>query len=110
MSAESFPSQAQNKRLLGTQFAALMKEAKDTTDTMEDIPFDFRHAKREAKQRFPREWALTEERRAYLQNAWAKNEGRAIEGAKMIDEARMQELVTPVPVAVPTTKTKGAAR
>ncbi|KAF2151475.1 hypothetical protein K461DRAFT_211792, partial [Myriangium duriaei CBS 260.36] len=67
MSSESFPSQAQNKRHLGSTLANLMKEAKDDTDKMEDIPFDFRHARRAATPQFPKEWVLTEGRRRELE-------------------------------------------
>lgn len=40
MSCESFETQAQNKRYLGDTVQNLIVEAKDTTDTFEDVPFD----------------------------------------------------------------------
>jgi small subunit ribosomal protein S35 len=67
LSCESFDTQPQNKRHLGDTIAALLAEAKDATDTFEDVPFDFRHHKVKKRFEFPKEWAMTEKRRVELQ-------------------------------------------
>lgn len=68
MSCEQFDTQAQNKRFLGETITALLKEAKDTKDTFEDVPFDFRHHKPKPRYEFPKEWILTKERKQYLES------------------------------------------
>lgn len=67
MSCESYETQAQNKRYLGDIFQSLLKEAKDETDTMEDIPLYTKHHRFKSIPQFPREWILTEERQKELQ-------------------------------------------
>ena len=79
MSSESFETQAQNKRYLGDLVDVLMAEAKDETDTLEDIPVDFRHVKWKPKLEFPEHWKLTEERRQVLEKQWAEAEARESE-------------------------------
>lgn len=81
MSCESHDTQAQNKRFLGETIESLVKEAKDLKDDFEDVPFDFRHHKPRKFFEFPKEWALTPERKKYLE------EKRAVQ-AKMEDEKR----------------------
>lgn len=97
MSAESFETQAQNKRYLGDTVQTLIKEAKDPKDTFEDVPFDFRHHKPKAKLRFPEEWLLTEERKKMLEEKRVlrveEQEKRLlIDGVKEIEEARNIDL------------------
>ncbi len=67
MSSEMFETQAQNKRYLGDLVETLMAEAKDDTDTFEDIPFDFRHHKVKKRIEFPKDWVLTAERKSLLE-------------------------------------------
>ncbi|KAF4550325.1 37S ribosomal protein S24-like protein [Elsinoe fawcettii] len=98
MSSESFPSQAQNKRYLGDTLAKLIAEAKDQQDPMEDIPFDFRHAKENQKLSFPKEWRITNERKQQLEKK--REEARralqgegddtveAVDGIRAIEEGR----------------------
>jgi len=57
----------------------LVKEAKDLKDDFEDVPFDFRHHKPKKFYAFPKEWALTPERKQYL-------EAKRAEKAKLDDE------------------------
>ncbi|CAG8513827.1 11923_t:CDS:2 [Ambispora gerdemannii] len=54
---EKFPYHAQNKKYLSDLLDRLIKEAKDETDTFEDIPIDLRHIKkRKPKLCYPKEW------------------------------------------------------
>ncbi|KAG5513434.1 hypothetical protein PMAC_001498 [Pneumocystis sp. 'macacae'] len=55
-SCELFPYRIQNKKYLNEQLHKLIKEAKDTSDTFEDIPQDFRHVKSKHRLVFPKEW------------------------------------------------------
>lgn len=68
MSCENFEHPAQNKRYLGDVVMKLIAEAKDPKDTFEDIPLDTRHhnSKLKVKPKFPKEWRMTEDRRAQL--------------------------------------------
>ena len=98
MSAENFETQAQNKRYLGDTVSSLIAEAKDpSTDSFEDVPFDFRHHKEKPKLKFPDEWLLTEERKAELEakrKARQDNErqrfvaGQVADGVRAISEGR----------------------
>lgn len=81
LSTEQFDTQTQNKRFLGETITSLIAEAKDATDTFEDVPFDFRHHKEKVRHAFPQEWVLTEERKAYL-------EGKRAEKARLEDVRR----------------------
>ena len=56
MSSEMFETQAQNKRYLGDLVDTLIAEARNTTDTFEDVPLDFRHHKFKQKLEFPEAW------------------------------------------------------
>jgi len=57
MSCEMFEHQAQNKRYLSDLVDKLITSARDPTDTFEDVPFDFRHVKKQKpKPKFPHEW------------------------------------------------------
>ncbi|KAK6332911.1 37S ribosomal protein S24, mitochondrial [Orbilia brochopaga] len=58
-SAEMFPHQHQNKRYLSELMDKLIAEAKDDTDTFEDVPFDFRHHKFQTPKSFPKGWRMT---------------------------------------------------
>ncbi|OJD09614.1 hypothetical protein ACJ73_10185 [Blastomyces percursus] len=66
MSAEKFPTRAQNKRYLGDIVDSLIKEAKEG-DSFADVPLDLRHHKPKTKLNFPKEWAMTEKRKRQLQ-------------------------------------------
>jgi small subunit ribosomal protein S35 len=88
LSCEKFDTQAQNKRFLGETIHSLIQEAKDSKDTFADVPFDFRHHKPKKRWEFPKEWALTPERKQYLENKRAeaaKMEDRKVQNGKMID-------------------------
>lgn len=94
LSCEQFDTQAQNKRFLGETIQSLVAAAKDTTDSFEDVPFDFRHHKQKKRFEFPREWALTKERKAYLQEKRASdakmqderlNNGKLVDGKTVIE-------------------------
>ncbi|RPB09376.1 hypothetical protein P167DRAFT_492377 [Morchella conica CCBAS932] len=77
MSSEMFQHQAQNKRYLSDLVDSLIAEAKDSTETFEDIPFDFRHheaKKAPPKPKFPKEWRLSPKRRAQLEEERANLE------------------------------------
>ncbi|TQS35011.1 hypothetical protein Golomagni_04583 [Golovinomyces magnicellulatus] len=67
MSCESYGTQAQNKRYLGDIFASLVKEAKDTTDTMEDIPLSTKHHTFKQVPQFPQEWIINKNRQKELE-------------------------------------------
>lgn len=88
MACEKFDTQAQNKRFLGETIHSLIQEAKDSKDTFEDVPFDFRHHKPKPKHYFPTEWVLTKERKAYLEAKraeQAKLEDERLHNGKLID-------------------------
>ncbi len=71
MSCESFETQAQNKRYLADTITKLIAEAKDLeTDSFADVPLDTRHHKPRIKHKFPKEWAMTAERKAQLEDKW----------------------------------------
>ncbi|EWC44156.1 hypothetical protein DRE_06981 [Drechslerella stenobrocha 248] len=61
-SCEKFAHQHQNKRYLSELIDKLIVEAKDDTDTFEDVPFDFRHHKFKPQRSFPKEWRMTPEK------------------------------------------------
>jgi len=114
LSAEQFDTQTQNKRFLGETITSLVAEAKDATDTFEDVPFDFRHHREKAFHEFPREWILTPERKRYLEAKRAekarlederKGNGRLVDG-QLVVEARLPLLEQEVPVLVETRKRK----
>lgn len=81
LSCEKFTTQVQNKRFLGETIAALVAEAKDMKDKFEDVPFDFRHHRVKKRHEFPKEWAMTAERRQQLEAK--REEARRIEDEKM---------------------------
>jgi len=94
LSAELYPTPAQNKRYLGDLFTKLTTEARDATDTFEDVPFDFRHYKPKKEHLFPEEWKLTDERRQMLEEKRAKVNkeefdreytGKLVQGEKVIE-------------------------
>lgn len=85
-----------------------MKEAQDSKDMFEDVPFDFRHVKVKKRVEFPREWVLTQERKRALEEKrreMARLEdqrlynGLLVDGKTVIDtslpflEAREPEMV-----------------
>ncbi|KAK8115188.1 mitochondrial ribosomal subunit protein-domain-containing protein, partial [Apiospora kogelbergensis] len=73
MSCEQFDHQAQNKRYLGDLVEKLVAQAKDKTDTFEDVPLDTRHHQIKVRPQFPKEWRLTEERMQQLDAARQKS-------------------------------------
>ncbi|TAQ90163.1 hypothetical protein B7494_g1459 [Chlorociboria aeruginascens] len=95
MSSEQFETQTQNKRYLGELVETLLAEAKDDTDTFEDVPLDTRHCIIKQKPKFPKEWRITKERQAeletYRQNTLQHDEQQRITGG-LIDGVKMIEL------------------
>ncbi|KAI9806764.1 MAG: hypothetical protein M1825_006221 [Sarcosagium campestre] len=96
MSCEMFETQAQNKRYLGDLVDTLLREARDPTDTFEDIPFDFRHHKSKPVIKFPRHWSMTPERRQYLEDSRKESllleqqrveQGRLVDGLAIVNQA-----------------------
>jgi small subunit ribosomal protein S35 len=111
LSCEKFDTQAQNKRFIGETIQSLMDAAKDTKDSFEDVPFDFRHHKPKKRVAFPKEWALTPERKKYLENKRAEqakledqraNNGFMVDGKTVIDTSLpfVSEAAQPEPVLV----------
>ncbi|KAI9758915.1 MAG: N-acetylglucosaminyldiphosphodolichol N-acetylglucosaminyltransferase catalytic subunit alg13 [Chaenotheca gracillima] len=105
MSCEMFESAAQNKRYLGDLVGTMLREARDKSDTFEDVPFDFRHVKRKEKPRFPDEWLMTEERRQYLDGVRQEKKALAaqekvVDGVQLIESAITQR-ISSQPEAVP---------
>lgn len=92
MSCEMFETQAQNKRYLGDLVDTLMTEAKDSSDTFEDIPLDFRHHKFNPPPEFPDSWKLTNEKKQQLQidrqqRLLAEQKGQITDGVQIIEAA-----------------------
>lgn len=96
MSSEMFETAAQNKRYLGDLVDTLIEEAKDETDTFEDVPLDFRHHKSKPKVQFPEGWKLTKEKKARLaedrklrleQEQEREMTGKLVEGVRVVEEA-----------------------
>lgn len=96
MSSEMFETPAQNKRYLGDLVDTLIEEAKDETDTFEDVPLDFRHHKFKPKVEFPEGWKLTREKKARLeegrrmrleQEREREEQGKLVEGVRVVEEA-----------------------
>ncbi|KZM28481.1 37S ribosomal protein S24, mitochondrial [Ascochyta rabiei] len=114
MSTEQFDTQTQNKRFLGETIQSLIAEAKDSTDTFQDVPFDFRHHRPKLRHAFPPAWALTPERKAYLaqrradqarlQDVRAGN-GQLIDGKTVVDTS-LPFLADPEPVLVQAPRRK----
>ncbi|RKU46625.1 37S ribosomal protein S24, mitochondrial [Coniochaeta pulveracea] len=96
MSCEMFEHQAQNKRYLGDLVEKMIATAKDPTDTFEDIPLDTRHHTFTKKPKFPKEWRLTAERQAQIEeqrkqalllDETKRREGSLIDGVERIQYA-----------------------
>lgn len=68
MSCDMFETQAQNKRYLGDLVDSLLNEARDPSDTFEDIPVDFRHHNFKTRLQFPDGWKMTAERAKQLKD------------------------------------------
>lgn len=73
----------------------------DPTDTFEDVPLDTRHHHFKPKPTFPKEWAVTEQRREelikYRQAMTLKDQqreitGQLIDGIKQIEEGLRKPL------------------
>ncbi|KAK5082071.1 37S ribosomal protein S24, mitochondrial [Lithohypha guttulata] len=98
ISCENFENAAQNKRYLGDLVQKLVKEAKDSTDTFEDVPLDFRHHKPRKVAIFPDSWkidgqqgvqSLTERRGATKlleegEAATAQQQKKPVDGREMV--------------------------
>ena len=91
MSCEKYENAAQNKRYLGDLVQSLIKEAKDSKETFEDIPLDFRHHKPKKPLRFPEHWKITKDHPKAL--LASKAVPQLTEGQMSEDEAKIQELV-----------------
>ena len=109
MSCELFDTLPQNKRFLGDTISKLLAEARNDKDTFADVPFDFRHHKPKVRHEFPKEWVLTEERKRYLEEKRRQtakldderlNNGRLVDGQKIIETALPFTVPTPEPVMV----------
>lgn len=96
MSSEMFETPAQNKRYLGDLVDTLIEEAKDETDTFEDVPLDFRHHKFKPKVEFPEGWKLTREKKGRLeedrklrleQEREREVQGKLVQGVRVVEEA-----------------------
>ncbi|KAI4600785.1 37S ribosomal protein S24, mitochondrial [Pestalotiopsis sp. 9143b] len=112
MSCEQFDHQAQNKRYLGDLVNKLVTEAKDPTDTFADIPLDTRHHQIKNKPKFPKEWYITVDRMAELEQQREKallldqakeDAGSLVDGSQVI-EKHYQRIE---PVAIPA-RARGA--
>ncbi|KAK7964897.1 hypothetical protein PG988_009901 [Apiospora saccharicola] len=95
ISCEQFDHQAQNKRYLGDLVEKLVVQAKDTTDTFEDIPLDTRHHQIKVRPKFPKEWRLTEARMQQLEEARQQSllldqakeqDGQLVDGNERVDK------------------------
>ncbi|CAN8105744.1 unnamed protein product [Discula destructiva] len=116
MSCESFEHQAQNKRHLAETVEQMLAEARDPTDTFEDVPLDLRHHKMKIKPKFPLEWRMSDNRmqqiHAYRQEAKRledekRADGRMIDGLEVIQKAlasREEKAAAPVPVLLAGSK------
>jgi len=96
MSSDIFENQAQNKRYLGDLVDTLLEEARDPTDTFEDVPIDTRHHVFKEKPRFPKEWRINRKRQAALDDYRQKvtrlegekaQKGEVIDGVSAIQAA-----------------------
>ncbi|KAH6655492.1 mitochondrial ribosomal subunit protein-domain-containing protein [Truncatella angustata] len=106
MSCEQFDHQAQNKRYLADLVNKLIAEAKDTTDTFEDVPLDTRHHQKVVKPKFPKEWYLTEARVQQLedqrQNALLLDQSKEDAGSLVDgDEIVVRHFKQPEMAAIP---------
>ncbi|KAF2258035.1 hypothetical protein CC78DRAFT_538107, partial [Lojkania enalia] len=108
LSCEIYDTLPQNKRFLGETIKELIEEAKDESDSFEDVPFDFRHYKRKIRHEFPKEWILTAERKKYLEEKRVKllkaeeertQNGSLVDGQKVIE--RSLPFTPSAPEAVP---------
>ncbi|KAI0472600.1 hypothetical protein GGR56DRAFT_651100 [Xylariaceae sp. FL0804] len=95
MSCEQFEHQAQNKRYLADLVQKLVAEAQDRSDMFEDVPLDTRHHTFKVLHKFPKEWRLTPERRAFLddarQQALLLDQKKAAEGTLVNGPLRIEE-------------------
>ncbi|KAI5860146.1 mitochondrial ribosomal subunit protein-domain-containing protein [Durotheca rogersii] len=99
MSCEQFEHQAQNKRYLSDLVDKLIVEAKDTTDTFEDVPLDTRHHRFKIKPKFPREWRMSDERRRFLadtrQQSLLLDERKEAEGTLIDGKEKLEQFFNP---------------
>ncbi|POS85303.1 hypothetical protein EPUL_003001 [Erysiphe pulchra] len=108
MSCESYETQAQNKRYLGSVLESLLREARDQKDTMQDIPLYAKHHSSKKIPQFPQEWIMTENRRKELESYRCETlkkdnklekEGLLVDGTqciKLIEEKKVLEAVVAV--------------
>ena len=111
MSCEMYDTLDQNKRFLGETIKKLLDEARNPKDTFEDVPFDFRHHKPKVRHTFPEEWALTPERKQYLEakrkelaekDHQREQLGTLLDGQKIVEQALPKILPSmPEMVAMP---------
>ncbi|ORX91670.1 mitochondrial ribosomal subunit protein-domain-containing protein [Clohesyomyces aquaticus] len=115
LSCELYDTQDQNKRWLGDKISVLLAEVKDSKDTFEDVPFDFRHHKPKVRYEFPKEWILTPERKKYLEERRERMQkldyekeqnGELVDGVKVIEQALPYVLPTVEPVTVPAPRAR----
>lgn len=115
ISCEMYENQAQNKRYLGDLVDKLLEEARDTTDTFEDVPLDTRHHIFKKKPKFPREWRMDDERKAGLRAARGRlllldeqrtENGQIVDGREAIVKALSQKKTPPAPALVSLHKQK----
>ncbi|KAK1750846.1 mitochondrial ribosomal subunit protein-domain-containing protein [Echria macrotheca] len=111
ISCERFEHQAQNKRYLGDLVNKMIETAKDPTDMFEDIPLDTRHHKQKIVHRFPKEWILTEERKAQLaairQQAYQLDKAKRETGTLVDGLETVKQLVKPAEAAEPVMVRRG---
>ncbi|KAF1940330.1 hypothetical protein EJ02DRAFT_513242 [Clathrospora elynae] len=108
LSCEQFDTQSQNKRFLGETITGLIKEAQDSKETFEDVPFDFRHHKPKARFAFPKEWVLTAERKQYLaekRRSVAQMEDQRLNNGELVDGKTVIETSLPFMEQVQQTET-----
>jgi small subunit ribosomal protein S35 len=115
MSCELFDTLPQNKRFLGDTISKLLAEARDGTETFEDVPFDFRHHKPKVRHEFPKEWVLTDERKSYLEAKRQQSlqvdeqklvSGEIVDGERIVGNALPFMIAEEEPVMVPASKGK----
>lgn len=111
MSCESFPEQAQNKRMLLRQLRSIIATVMDpTADHFEDIPVDTRHYRPKIRPVFPPHWALTDERRQSLEKQreakallehQKASQGLLVDGEAKIQEVMARPVLVPIQMAAP---------
>ena len=97
MSCESFETQAQNKRFLADAIKKLIDESVDPrADLFADVPVDTRHHKPRKYVHFPKEWIMTPERKAVLEQ---KRKVKVLEEGKRVEDDRIVSGVASIEAA-----------